>query len=251
MDLATIIGVILAFAAVIGGILLNSGLKLFFNLPGLLIVVGGTVGSMLIRHKMADVLASFTFLMRAVVVKTQDPVKVIGQLIEMATIARKDGILGLEKFRSDNAFLQVAINHCVDGADPEFLESVLSKELSYMAKRHARGISVWEGVAEIAPAFGLIGSVIGLVQMLASASDPSAVGPGMAVAVLTILYGMLIAHVIAIPICTKLATYSKEEQMVRQVIIDGMIGIQKGVSPRLLHEALQAALPPSERGAMP
>ncbi|MEO5326610.1 MAG: MotA/TolQ/ExbB proton channel family protein [Magnetococcus sp. THC-1_WYH] len=247
MDLATVIGVILAFSVVIGGIVLGGGIMMFVNIPGLLIVVGGTIGSMLIRHKMSDVAGSVNVLMRAVLVKPQDPQEVINQLVEMANIARKDGILALEKFKATEPFLQGAINHCVDGADSEYLESVLSKELNYLAERHARGIGIWQGVAEMAPAFGLIGTLIGVVQMLVNVADPSAIGPAIAVAVLAFLYGTLIANIIAVPICTKLATYSQDEQMVRQIIIDGMIGIQKGVNPRMLQEALKTALPPSHR----
>ncbi|HAT50887.1 MAG: MotA/TolQ/ExbB proton channel family protein [Nitrospirae bacterium] len=247
MDLATIIGMILAFSVVIGGIMIGGGIMMFVNIPGLLIVVGGTIGSMLIRHKMRDVAGSVNVLMRAVLVKPQDPQEVISQLVEMANIARKDGILALEKFKATEPFLQGAINHCVDGADSEYLESVLSKELNYLAERHARGIGIWQGVAEMAPAFGLIGTLIGFVQMLANVADPSAIGPAMAIAVLATLYGTLIAHVVAVPICTKLATYSQDEQMIRQIIIDGMIGIQKGVNPRMLQEALKTALPPSNR----
>ncbi|MBF0145334.1 MAG: MotA/TolQ/ExbB proton channel family protein [Magnetococcales bacterium] len=247
MDLATIIGIVSAFSVVIFGILMDSGIMLFVNIPSILIVIGGTIATMLIRHKMSDVVGSINVLMRAVFVKAQEPEKVIGQLIDMANIARKDGILALEKIKSDDPFLQGAINHCVDGADPEFLESVLSKELNYLADRHARGMGIWEGVSEMAPAFGMIGTLIGLVQMLANMSDPSSIGPAMAVAILTTLYGSLISNCVAIPLCTKLATYSKDEQTVKQVIIDGMIGIQKGVNPRMLQEALRAALPPSRR----
>ncbi|MBF0108022.1 MAG: MotA/TolQ/ExbB proton channel family protein [Magnetococcales bacterium] len=249
MDLATIIGILLAFSVVVAGILIDGGLMMFVNIPGLLIVVGGTIATMLIRHKPRDVIGSVHVLARAFFVKVHEPEKVIGQIIEMANIARKDGILALEKFKSDDPFLQGAINHCVDGADPEFLGSVLSKELSYLAERHARGMGIWEGVAEMAPAFGMIGTLVGLVQMLANISDPAAIGPGMAIAFLATFYGSLIAYGIAIPVCTKLETYSKDEQMVKQVIIDGMIGIQKGVNPRLLQEALLAALPPSQRNA--
>ncbi|HIJ85180.1 MAG: Flagellar motor protein PomA [Magnetococcales bacterium] len=249
MDIATIVGIVLALAVVIGGISIDGGIMMFINIPGILIVVGGTLATMLVRHKMVDVMGSFNVLMRAVFVKTQEPEKVIGQIIEMANIARKDGILALEKFKSSDPFLQGAINHCVDGADPEFLQSVLTRELNYLSERHLRGIGIWEGVAEMAPAFGLIGTLVGLVQMLANMADPSSIGPAMAVAILATLYGTLIANVVAIPMCTKLATYSQDEQMVRQVVIDGMIGIQKGVNPRLLHEALKAALPPSRRDA--
>jgi chemotaxis protein MotA len=247
MDLATVIGMVLGFALIIMAIMLGGDIIMFINVPSLLIVVGGTIAAMLIKHKMDEVFSSVGVLMKAIMVTTSDPEATINTLVDMANIARKDGILALEKVKSDNPFLQGAINHCVDGADPEFLESVLTKDLEYLADRHKKGIDIWDGVGETAPAFGMIGTLIGLVQMLASMEDPSSIGPAMAVALLTTLYGSIVANVVAIPIAVKLSGYSKEEQMVRQIVIDGMIGIQRGVNPRMLQEALKAALPPSQR----
>ncbi|OSM02479.1 motility protein A [Magnetofaba australis] len=247
MDLATVIGIVLGFGLILMAIMLGGELGMFINVPSLLIVIGGTIAAMFIKHKMSDVFGSVGIMMKAFLVKQENPDQVIGQLIDMANIARKDGILALEKVKSDDPFLQGAVNHCVDGADPEFLEGVLNKDLEYLADRHAKGIAIWEGIGETAPAFGMIGTLIGLVQMLATMDDPSSIGPAMAVALLTTLYGSIFANVIAIPIAVKLDMYSKDEQMTRQIIIDGMIGIQKGVNPRMLQEALKAALPPSMR----
>ncbi|MBF0454399.1 MAG: MotA/TolQ/ExbB proton channel family protein [Magnetococcales bacterium] len=247
MDLATVIGMVLGFALIIMAIMLGGDIVMFINVPSLLIVIGGTIAAMLIKHKMEEVFGSMGIMAKAFFVTPSDPEATINTLVDMANIARKDGILALEKVKSDNPFLQGAINHCVDGADPEFLESVLTKDLEYLAERHQKGIALWDGAGETAPAFGMIGTLIGLVQMLASMEDPSSIGPAMAVALLTTLYGSIVANVIAIPIAVKLGAYSKEEQMVRQIIIDGMIGIQKGVNPRMLQEALKAALPPSQR----
>nr|CRH04946.1 Flagellar motor protein pomA [Candidatus Magnetococcus massalia] len=249
MDLATVIGIVLGFALIIMAIMLGGDIGMFVNVPSILIVIGGTIASMFIKHKMGDVFGSVGIMLKAFLVKPQNPEQTIGQLIDMANIARKDGILALEKVKSDDAFLQGAVNHCVDGADPEFLESVLRKDLEYLTERHQRGIAMWEGIGEAAPAFGMIGTLIGLVNMLASMDDPSSIGPAMAVALLTTLYGSIFANVIAIPLAVKLEMYSREEQVVRQIIIDGMIGIQKGVNPRMLQEALKAALPPSQRDA--
>ena len=247
MDLATVIGMVLGFALIIMAIMLGGDIIMFINVPSLLIVVGGTIAAMLIKHKMDEVFGSVGIFMKAIMVTPNDPETTINTLVDMANIARKDGILALEKVKSDNTFLQGAINHCVDGADPEFLESVLTKDLDYLAERHKKGIDIWDGIGETAPAFGMIGTLIGLVQMLASMEDPSSIGPAMAVALLTTLYGSIVANVVAIPIAVKLSGYSKEEQMVRQIVIDGMIGIQRGVNPRMLQEALKAALPPALR----
>ncbi|MBF0622995.1 MAG: MotA/TolQ/ExbB proton channel family protein [Magnetococcales bacterium] len=247
MDFGTIAGLVLGLALISMAIMLGGDFGMFINAPSLLITIGGTIAAMFIKHKMNEVFGAVGVMMKAFIVKQQNPEQVIGQLIDMANIARKDGILALERVKSDDAFLQGAVNHCVDGADPEFLEEILSKELDYLAARHGQGIALWTGAGETAPAFGMIGTLIGLVQMLANMDDPSAIGPGMAVALLTTLYGSIIANLICIPIAIKLEGYSKEEQLTRQVIIDGMIGIQKGVNPRMLQEALKAALPPRLR----
>lgn len=247
MDLATVIGMVLGFALIIMAIMMGGDIVMFINVPSLLIVIGGTISAMLIKHKMDEVFGSVGVLMKAIFVTPSDPEATINTLVDMANIARKDGILALEKVKSDNPFLQGAINHCVDGADPEFLEGVLTKDMDYLAERHKKGIILWEGVGETAPAFGMIGTLVGLVQMLAAMEDPSSIGPAMAVALLTTLYGSIVANVVAIPIAVKLSAYSQEEQMVRQIVIDGMIGIQRGVNPRMLQEALKAALPPSQR----
>ncbi len=247
MDLATISGLVMGFALMIIAIMLGGDIGMFINPPSLLIVIGGTFSHILVKYKMSDVFATVGIMMNAFVAKTHNAEQVIGQLIDMANIARKDGILALERVKSDDPFLQGAVNHCVDGADPEFLEEILYKELEYQEGRHQKGIAQWDAIGEAAPAFGMIGTLIGLVQMLATMDAPSAFGPAMAVALLTTLYGSVIANLMAIPIAGKLQNYSDEEMLLRQIIIDGMIGIQKGVNPRMLQEALKAALPPRLR----
>ncbi|MBF0625249.1 MAG: MotA/TolQ/ExbB proton channel family protein [Magnetococcales bacterium] len=249
MDVATILGFVLGHALIFYAIMIGGDVGQFVDIPSVLIVVGGSTATMFTRHKMNEVFASLGTLMKAIIVKPQNPEEVIGQLVDMANVARKDGILALEKVKVEDPFLQSAINHCVDGADPEFLEGILNKEVSYLAARHGKNITFWEGMGELTPVFGMIGTLIGLVQMLAAMDDPSTIGPAMAVALITTLYGAMIANMIALPIAFKLGQYSADEQVVRQVIIDGMIGIQKGVNPRMLEEALKTVLPPSKREA--
>lgn len=247
MDFATIIGLSISISLNIWAILMGGSFLLFVDVPSIAIVIGGTVGSTFTKHPMGEVFNLFSVISNAFVVKMQKPQEMIGQIIDMANIARKDGILALEKVKSNDSFLQSAINHCVDGADPEFLESVLNKELEYLGERHQAGISILEGIGDSAPAYGMLGTLIGLVQMLASMDDPAAIGPAMAVAILTTLYGAFIANVIALPLAAKLGIYNRDEQLVRRIVIDGMIGIQKGVNPRMLQEALKTALPPAMR----
>nr|CAX84072.1 MotA/TolQ/ExbB proton channel protein [uncultured bacterium] len=247
MDFATIIGFVFGLALMFGAILMGGQLGMFVDIPSILIVFGGTMATLFIRHKMSEVFGAFGILMKAFLVKSHDIHQIISQIVEMSHIARKDGILALEKVKSRDEFMQKAINHCVDGADPAFLEKLLAKELSYQKDRHRNGVGIFEGIAESAPAFGLLGTLIGLVQMLVHMDDPATIGPGLAMALVSTFYGIFIANMVAIPISYKLMAYSKEEQMVRQVIIDGMIGIQKGVNPRMLLESLIAVLPPSGR----
>ncbi|MBF0127470.1 MAG: MotA/TolQ/ExbB proton channel family protein [Magnetococcales bacterium] len=247
MDFATVIGFVVGIALMIGAMLMGGQVGMFFDIPGLLIVFGGTIATLFIKHKMSEIACVFGIMKKAFFFKPGDTQKIIAQLVEFANIARKDGILALERVRAEDPFFQAAIIHCVDGADPEFLERVLNKELRYQKERHKKGIGLFLGIAETAPALGMAGTVIGLVQMLSHLEEPSGIGPGLAVALLSTFYGILLANFVANPIAVKLEAYSQEELMVRQVIIDGMIGIQKGVNPRMLMESLKTALPPSMR----
>lgn len=247
MDLATVIGLVGGFSMILWAILMGGTLKMFIDIPSVLIVFGGCIAAVFVKFRMSEVFASFTVIMKAFFNTRPEVDRVIGQLVDMANIARKDGILALEKIKSEDVFMQSAINHCVDGADPEFLETVLGKDLEYLAKRHQRYIDIMNSMAEFGPAFGMIGTLIGLVQMLANMSDPNTIGPAMAVALITTLYGAVLANLVFIPLAGKLTLYSEDERLVRQVIIDGMVGIQKGVNPRMLQEALKAAIAPKQR----
>ncbi|MEO5364386.1 MAG: MotA/TolQ/ExbB proton channel family protein [Magnetococcus sp. DMHC-8] len=248
MDLATVIGLVMGFGLMVGAILLGGTLRMFFDLPGLMIVLGGVLATLFIKYRLIEVFSTVGVVTKAFVNKRPDVDRVIAQLIEMANMARKEGILALEKIKSEDLFMQSAINHCVDGADPEFLSFVLNKNLDYLIGRHQRSISILDTIATMAPAFGLIGTLIGLVQMLANMSDPNTIGPAMATALMATFYGAILAHLVAVPLSGKLTLYSEDERLVRQVIIDGMVGIQKGVNPRMLQEALRAALPPRRGG---
>ncbi len=247
MDLATVIGLVMGFGLMVVAILMGGTLRMFLDAPSLMIVLGGVVATLFVKYRMSEVLSTMVVVTKAFVNERPDVERMIGQLIDMANVARKDGILALEKMKSPDPFLQSAINHCVDGADPDFLEVVLTKNLDYLTARHQRSISILDTIAEMAPAFGLVGTLIGLVQMLANMSDPNTIGPAMALALMATLYGAVLANLVATPLSGKLTLYSEDEQLVRRVIIDGMVGIQKGINPRMLQEALRAALPPKKR----
>jgi chemotaxis protein MotA len=247
MDLATIIGLVMGFGLMVVAVLLGGSLRMFVDLPGMMIVFGGVLAALFVKYRLGEVFSTIAVIAKAFVNKQPDVERVIAQVIEMANVARKDGILALEKVKSNDPFLQSAINHCVDGADPDFLEMVMRKNLDYLIGRHQRSIGILDTIAEMGPAFGMIGTLIGLVQMLASMSDPNTIGPAMALALMATLYGVTLSALVAAPLSGKLTLYSEDERVVRQVIIDGMVGIQKGINPRMLQEALRAALPPKRR----
>ncbi|MEO5339068.1 MAG: MotA/TolQ/ExbB proton channel family protein [Magnetococcus sp. MYC-9] len=250
MDLATIIGLVMGFSLMCGAILLGGSFGMFFNLPSLLIVFGGVLAALFVKYRLSEVFSTVTITLKALFNEPSRLEQVVSQLIEMANIARKEGILALERIKSPDPFMQSAINHCVDGAEPELLSTILHRNLEYLIGRHQRSISILETVAELGPAFGLIGTLIGLVQMLANLSDPGTIGPGLATALMATLYGAVLSSLVATPLSGKLMLYSEDERLIRQVIIDGVVGIQKGINPRMLQDSLQSAIPPKQRGGL-
>lgn len=245
MDMASLIGVVLALA-VVGGLMGNNA-KLFYSTHAFIVVFGGLLGSTFLKFNMKDIFNVASITGKVFFSKVDHPHEIINQLVDMANIARKDGILALEKVKAENHFLQTAINHCVDGVEPEFLQEVLYKEVEYLEARHHTGVILYESMGEAAPAFGMVGTLIGMVEMLANMSDPSSIGPSMATALLATCYGAIVANAFTIPMAIKLHHYSKEERIIYQIIMDGISGIQKGVNPRMLEQMLKAALSRRER----
>ncbi len=247
MDLATIIGLAGASGIVVVAVLLGGSLGLFLDVPSMLIVFGGTIATAFIRFGMNDVLNSFKVANNAFATKLSIPEQVIKEIVSLANIARKNGLIVLEQQPIADPFLKKAIMYCVDGHEAEFIEEVLYKEVSLTVERHNLGRKVFSGMGDSAPAFGMIGTLVGLVQMLSNMGDPATIGPAMAVALLTTLYGALIANIFAIPIADKLALRSQEEERNRKLIIEGVLGILKGLNPRVMEEFLETFLPPKER----
>lgn len=247
MDLATIVGLIGGAGIVLLAIILGGSAGMFFNIPSLLIVFGGTFATAFIRFGMGDVLNSMKVANNAFASKLSVPEQVIKEIVNLANIARKNGLIVLEQQPIEDPFLKKAIMYCVDGHEAEFIEEVLKKEVSLTVERHDVGRKVFTGMGDAAPAFGMIGTLIGLVQMLATMDDPASIGPSMAVALLTTLYGAAIANLFMLPIADKLALRSQEEERNRKLIIEGVLGILKGLNPRVMEEFLQTFLPPKER----
>ncbi|HSR67486.1 MAG TPA: MotA/TolQ/ExbB proton channel family protein [Acidobacteriota bacterium] len=242
MDLGTIIGIILGIVLVTTAIMLGGDPKLFINVQGMLIVVGGTVATTLVRFPMPRVLKMMNVVKNAFTHRLAAPDEIIEELIRIARIARKEGVLALEEEKTDDEFLQQGILLVVDGNDTEAIEDILRTDIRYLQSRHRDGRDILKAMGESAPAFGMIGTLIGLVIMLANMEDVSSLGPAMAVAILTTLYGALIANVLALPLAKKLEIRSKEETLNRQLMLVGLLSIQKGDNPRIMETVMRAFL---------
>lgn len=247
MDLATLIGIVAAFAIVIMAILLGGDLVLFVNSASLLIVLGGTVATTFIRFPIGSVLNAFKVALNAFVYKSTPPQAIIERAVELAGIVRKEGLLSLEDQQVDDPFLQKGLGLCVDGHPADFVRRLLSQDLTQNLERHEMGQKIWKAIGDAAPAMGMIGTLIGLVQMLANMDDPKSIGPAMAVALLTTLYGALVANIIALPIAEKLEVRSNEERANKSLIIETVAGIQEGINPRVMEESLRTFLPTKKR----
>ncbi len=254
MDIATIIGLVGCAAAVVYGIVSGdqgfAALGNFWDLPSFLIVV---VGALMCMMTMADNIRDFVNKLKSFLLTTKLPAsdegKIIHTIIDLANVARKEGLLQLEEAAGDidDDFLKKGIMLIVDGTDQELVSSILETELNCIEQRHGKVIGFWDSLAGMGPAWGMIGTLIGLINMLKLLDDPSSIGPNMAVALITTLYGSLIANWIGIPIATKLRANNKKEIMTKEVICEGILSIQAGENPRVIEEKLKSFLAPSVR----
>jgi chemotaxis protein MotA len=247
MDLATLIGLLGATGIIVTAMFLGGSVLLFINIPSLLIVMVGTLFAVLIKFPIGHFFGAFKIAMKAFFAKTDDPQRLIEEGVELANIARKEGVLGLEGQDIQNEFLKRGIQLCVDGHEPEFVRAMLSKDINLTIERHERGQAIFKAMGDVAPAMGMIGTLIGLVQMLSAMDDPKSIGPAMAVALLTTLYGAIIATVFALPIADKLALRSQDERLNKALILETISSIQEGLNPRVMEELLKTYLPESKR----
>ena len=251
MDLATVVGIVLCIILILGSILMGGAPIIFVNIPSVLIVVGGTLGATLIRNPLAEVIGTVKVVAKAFTVKVQDPAELIVKVVEFSRKARKEGMLALENIDCGYDYLKKGITLAVDGLEQEEIKSILANDLQGMVNRHKRGKEILEGMGQAAPAFGMIGTLIGLVQMLSNMDDPSAIGPAMAVALLTTLYGALIANVICIPLADKLKVRSREEVLAMSICFEGIVCLSQGDNPNAIDQKLKAFLSPKAREAKP
>ena len=247
MDLATLLGLLGAIGIVLAAILSGGDLGMFINAPSIFVVVGGTIGAVMMKFTIRQFLGAFRVAMRAFIFKLDKPEDLIEQSVEMANEARKGGLLALEGKETSNEFLAKGIQMMVDGHEADGVKQTLMTDLNAAVQRHYVGKNIFQSIGDAAPAMGMIGTLIGLVQMLSDMSDPASIGPSMAVALLTTLYGAMIANMFAIPIADKLSLRANEERMIKTMIIDSLLGIQEGRNPRVIEEILKTYLPSSKR----
>jgi chemotaxis protein MotA len=251
MDILTLVGLISGVSVLALAILSGSGLDTFFNLPGLAIVVFGTFAVTLIKYRLRSVTSAFGLAFHAAFTdRTTDPAKLVVQVRELAGLVRKEGILGLESYETEVPFLRKAINLAVDGHPPEFIDEALLQEMQQTLERYEVSERVFRGIGDSAPALGMLGTLVGLVQMLNNMADPGSIGPAMAVALLTTFYGAFVAQLVVIPLADKLQLKAIEEQRNMAVIVTSMQNIMKGQNPRVMTELLTAYLTPEQRGKL-
>ena len=247
MDLATLIGLVGALGIIVAAIVTGGAFMQFVDVASVLIVVGGSFMAVLMQCTLGGFLGAFKVAMKAFLAKTEKPSELIGEALELANTARKNGLLALESVEIGNEFLKRGIQLCVDGHDPDFVRRTLSRDINQAIERHDDGKRIFKALGDSAPAMGMIGTLIGLVQMLSAMDDPKAIGPAMAVALLTTLYGAVIANAFALPISEKLAFRSAEERINKSLILETISGIQDGLNPRVLEAVLKTYLPSSQR----
>lgn len=247
MDIATLIGLIGSFAIVISAIVLGGSAGTFVNPPSLLIVVGGALMVTLMKFTLGGFLGAGKVAAKAFMFKTISLEELIAEAVELADAARKGGLLSLEEKKVSNDFMQNGIQLLVDGHDPDVVKTLLSKDKAETVTRHELGAEVFKSLGVVAPAMGMIGTLVGLVQMLSNMDDPKSIGPAMAVALLTTLYGAIIATMIAEPIADKLTRRRNEEETSKSLIIDALLAIQAGQNPRVIESMLMNYLPESKR----
>ena len=247
MDLATIVGIVVGFGLVIGSILLGGSLGAFINVPGLVIVLGGTLAATLISEKLSVFIGAAKVGLKAFFSKPVLVDKTITRLVELATLMRKDGALALENEEIDDAFLAKGVRLAVDGLAPDEVHGALMSEMRSLKERHRQGHRIFRFMGSTAPAIGMIGTLIGLVQMLQTMDDPASIGPSMAVALLTTLYGALFAFLVFIPMADKLECRTKDEARNMSVVIMGVDSLLKGENPRFMRDKLDSFLEPKQR----
>jgi len=250
VDIGTVVGLLIAVVAVALSIVLGGGNPAsLINIPSILVVFGGTIGTIVLSFPLAKVLKLHSIVLKSVFGAAPNLGQTIQDLVKYAEVARREGILSLESMIDEmrDPFIVRGVKMAVDGTDPELIRTIMETELEALMDRHAEGKKILDTIGRYAPAFGMIGTLMGLIFMLNNMDDPSAIGPGMAVALITTLYGALIANLFANPVGDKLASKDAEEVLLKTIIIAGVMAIQSGDNPRVVESKLLTYLPPAVR----
>lgn len=243
---SSIIGIVAGFALIGFAIASGGAMGSFFDFKSILIVFGGTISATIVAYPLEQIKNLPRILKALTGSKPVDHQGIIGVLVGFAEKARREGLLALEDDvgQLSDTFLQKGVQLIVDGTDAELVRSILETELTFIEDRHKANAGVFETAGNFAPAFGMLGTLVGLIQMLQDLDDPSAIGSGMAVALVTTFYGSLLSNMILLPLATKLRSKSKEEILLKEVMIEGILSIQAGENPRIVEEKLKAFLAP-------
>lgn len=249
MDISTVVGLALGLGVTIWGILISGNLLSYYDFASIVITIGGTIAATILAHPMSSIKGMGKVFKKAFLYKEQSINEIIQSIISLANVARKEGLLSLEDYGSklDDEFLKKGIMLIVDGTDPELVRNILETELVFLEERHGEGQGILETMGAFAPAFGMIGTLIGLINMLKTLEDVSSVGPQMSVALITTFYGSALANIIFIPLSKKLKLRSKSEVLVKELMIEGLLSIQAGENPRIIEEKLKTFIPPTMR----
>jgi len=249
LDVATLIGLAITFGTFFVGLFMSGSIGQYINIPSLVIVLGGTVGASILAVDMATIKAVPGMVKLILRKQRVDALGIMAQLVRYAEMARREGILSLDKELKniEDSFIQKAVQLLVDGTEPELIRDILETEIIFLEQRHQNGIRYFNICAALAPAFGFLGTLIGLIAMLAKLSEPDKLGPAMAVALVTTLYGVILSNMVFIPFAEKLKGKHEEEVLVKEMVIEGVMSIQSGDNPRMVEEKLKTFLPPSLR----
>jgi chemotaxis protein MotA len=247
VDLATLIGILGAIGLLVMAMFLAGDIMMFVDAQSVIIVFGGSIFVVLSNYNMGQFFGIGKIIGKAFMFKLEKPEELIEKAVDMADAARKGGFLALEEAEITNAFMQKGVDMLVDGHDADVVRATLQKDIDLTTERHETGAKMLMALADVAPAMGMIGTLIGLVAMLSNMDDPKSIGPAMAVALLTTLYGAFLANVIAIPIASKLALRLTEEKMNQELVLDAVLGIQDGQNPRVIEGLLKNYLAEGKR----
>jgi chemotaxis protein MotA len=252
MDIATIIVAVTGFGLLLIAIFMGGGFMWFVNVPSLMIVVGGTIGVTLMNYPFSVMLSVMGVAKNCFFHKSGSSSEVIRNLVEFSRVSRREGILSLQSYTKnlDEPFLVKGINLAIDGLEPQVISDIMDIEIEQLENRHKFGSEIFSTMATFAPAMGMMGTLIGLVQMLQQMDDPSSIGPAMAVALLTTFYGVVLANLICLPFAGKLKARSGEEVLKKTLIAEGIKAIQSGENPRIVEQKLVAFIEPKKRPAV-